>query len=94
VLLVIVVARAPLRSNLSAPCAIAAFVVLAPYYAFYVTSYLGVTSLTLLLGMAMFPPLAFLLVAMSQGNVPAVLTSTLFGAVHVDLTYANFAARR
>lgn len=94
VLLVIVVARVPMRQGPSVHVAIAAFVVLALYYAFYVAYYLAVTRLTVLLGMALCPPLAFLLVAISQGNVPAVLTSTLFGAVHFGLTYANFAPRR
>jgi hypothetical protein len=93
VLLVIVVAHRPMLHSLSAACAVAAFVVLAVYYAFYIAYYRGVTSLTVLLGMALCPALCFLLVAMSQGNVPAVLTSVVFGAVHVGLTYANFAPR-
>ena len=39
--------------------------------------------------MAAFPPLCFLLVALSQGNYPALTTSVVFGGVHVGLTYAN-----
>jgi hypothetical protein len=68
-----------------------AFVVLAAYYLFYVLYYLGVTSLPLLLGMAAFPPVCFLLVAFYQGNYVAIITSLVFGAVHVSLTYRNFA---
>ena len=68
-----------------------AFVVLATYYVFYALYYLGFTSLPILLGMAAFPPLCFLLVALSQGNYLAIITSLVFGAVHVGLTYGNFA---
>jgi hypothetical protein len=90
-LLVVVVARAPLLQPLSMAFEVAAFVVLAVYYAFYVAYYTGVTSLTVLLGMAVLPGLCFLLIAMYQGNYPAVITTTLFAAVHVGLTYSNFA---
>jgi len=39
--------------------------------------------------MAAFPPLCFFLVALYQGNYPALITSVVFGGVHVGLTYAN-----
>jgi hypothetical protein len=67
------------------------FVVLAAYYLFYLLYYLGFTSLPILLGMAVFPPVCFLLVALYQGNYVATITGLLFGAVHVSLTYVNFA---
>jgi len=53
--------------------------------------YLGFTSLPFPLGMAAFPPGCFLFVALYQGNYLAIITSLVFGAVHVGLTYANFA---
>jgi hypothetical protein len=68
-----------------------AFVILAIYYIFYVLYYVGCTHLPILLGMAAFPPVCFLLVALYQGNYLAIITSLVFGAVHVGLTYANFA---
>jgi len=89
-LLVVVFAKAPLFPGLNTVFLIGAFVVLATYYAFYVAYYLGVTRLPVLLGMAAFPPMSFLLVALYQGNYLAVATSVIFGVVHVGLTYANF----
>ena len=89
VLLVVVFARTPLLPGLSTVFLAGAFVVLAAYYALYVAYYLGVTDLAVLLGMAAFPPLSFLLVALYQGNYPALVTSVIFGVVHVGLTYAN-----
>lgn len=68
-----------------------AVVVLASYYVFYVLYYLGFTSLAILLGMAAFPPVCFLLVALYQANYLAIITNLIFGAVHIGLTYANFA---
>lgn len=59
----------------------------------YVAYYLGMTSLPVLLGMAAFPPLSFLLVALHRGNYPVLATSIVFGVVHVGLTYANFGPR-
>jgi hypothetical protein len=89
-LLILVVARVPVPPGPSAWFLIGAFVVLAAYYALYVLYYRGVASLPVLLGMAAFPPLSFLLTALAQGNWPAVITSVVFGVVHVSLTYANF----
>ena len=88
-LLVVVFARASLLPGLSTAFLVGAFVVLAAYYALYVLYYFGVTSLPVLLGMAAFPPLTFLLLALHQGNYPAVVTSVVFGAVHVGLTYTK-----
>jgi hypothetical protein len=68
-----------------------AFLVLATYYLFYLLYYLGFTSLPILLGMAVFPPVCFLLVALTQGNYAASITGLVFGAVHVALTYVNLA---
>jgi hypothetical protein len=90
-LLVVVIASRPLHSSLSTVFLVGAFAVLATYYGFYVAYYLNVTSLPVLLGMAASPPLCFLLVAMSQGNYPALVSSVVFGAVHIGLTYTNFA---
>jgi len=68
-----------------------AVAVLAAYYLFYVLYYLGFTNLAILLGMAAFPPVGFLLMALYQGNYLAIITSLVFDAVHIGLTYANFA---
>jgi hypothetical protein len=94
VLLVIVFTRRPVPPTAVTVFATGAFVVLALYYGFYVAYYLGVTILPVLLGMAAFPPLAFLLIALSQGNAPATVTSIVFGTVHVGLTYVNMAGPR
>jgi hypothetical protein len=89
-LLVVVVAKAPIFPGSRTAFLIGAFAILAAYYCFYVLYYLGVTSLPILLGMAAFPPLCFLFVGLAQGNYPAMITSVAFGAVHVGLTLANF----
>lgn len=89
VLLVVVLARIPVPSILKTVSLVGAFAILAASYLFYVLYYMGVTSWPVLLGMAAFPPLCFLLVALYQGNYPAVMTSVIFGGVHVGLTYAN-----
>jgi hypothetical protein len=89
VLLVVVLARVPVPSLLKTVSLVGAFAVLAAYYLFYVLYYTGVTDWPVLLGMAAFPPLCFLLVALYQGNYPAIITSVVFGGVHVGLTYAN-----
>lgn len=90
-LLIVVFARAPLLPGLSRAFLVGTFIILATYYAFYVLYYYGITSLPVLLGMAAFPPLSFLLLALYQGNYPALVTSVVFGVVHVGLTYSNFA---
>jgi hypothetical protein len=88
-LLVVVLARVPVPSILRTVSLVSAFSILTAYYLFYVLYYMGVTDWPILLGMAAFPPLCFLLVALYQGNYPAVMTSVIFGGVHVGLTYAN-----
>jgi hypothetical protein len=88
-LLVLVLARIPGLPANTAPFLAGALLVLAAYYAFYVLYYRGVTSLPVLLGMAAFPPLCFVLVALYQGNWPAIGMAVVFGVVHVSLTYAN-----
>ena len=89
-LLVIVVAKAPRLPGSRTALLSGAFAILAAYYSFYALYYLGVTSLPILLGMAAFPPLCFVLVGLAQGNYPATITSVVFGVVHVGLTYAIF----
>lgn len=88
-LLVVVFVRIPVPSGLKAPALVAGLAVLAAYYVLYVLYYLGVTRWSVLLGMAAFPPLCFFLIALSQGNMLVLVTSVVFGAVHVGLTYAN-----
>jgi hypothetical protein len=90
VLIVVVFDSVPAPSSLSVALTASAFVALAAYYALYVAYYRGVMGLPVLLGMAALPALAFLLVAIGQGNYLAVVTTTVFGAVHVGLTYSNF----
>jgi hypothetical protein len=89
-LLVVVVARAPVPTGFRAAFLIGAFAILAAYYCLYVLYFLGFTSLLILLGMAALPPLCFLVVGLAQGNYPAAVTSVAFGVVHVGLTYENF----
>jgi hypothetical protein len=88
-MLVVVPLRGSILPNLSGASALAALVVLGAYYAFYVAYFLGVTSWPILLGMAAFPPMAYLLAALSQGNYLALASTTVFGVVHVSLTYSN-----
>jgi hypothetical protein len=90
-LLVLVPAASPMPPTMRRLALGGAFVVLATYYLFYVFYYIGLTSLPILLGMAAFPPACFLFVGLYQGNYLAIITSLVFGAVHVSLTYANFA---
>jgi hypothetical protein len=90
-LLVVVPATAVILPRMRPLILGSAFVILATYYIFYVLYYAGSTSLPILLGMAAFPPVCFLLIALYQGNCMAIITSLVFGAVHVGLTYANFA---
>ena len=75
VLIVVVFDSVPVPSALSAGLWASAFVALAAYYALYVAYYHGLDGLPVLLGMAALPALAFLLVALGQGNYPAVVTS-------------------
>ncbi|MDB5856243.1 MAG: hypothetical protein JWR22_4284 [Herminiimonas sp.] len=90
-LLVVVLRKRTLLPGAATVFAAGAFVVLTLCYALYVAYYLGVTSLPILLGMAAFPPVCFLLIALHQGNYAALVASVIFGAVHVGLTYTNFA---
>jgi hypothetical protein len=90
-LLVIVPTTAAILPRMRALVLGGAFVVLAAYYIFYILYYAGCISLPILLGMAAFPPLCFLLVALYQGNYLAIITSLVFGTVHIGLTYTNFA---
>jgi hypothetical protein len=89
--LVIVPATVPIPTKVKTLAVSGAFVLLVTYYLFYVLYYLGFTGLPVLLGMAVFPPVCFLLVALYQGNYLAIISSLVFGAVHVGLTYSNFA---
>ena len=90
-LLVVVPATVPILPRMRPLFLGGTVAVLAAYYLFYVLYYLGFTSLAILLGMAAFPPVCFLLVALYQDNYLALITSLVFGAVHIGLTYANFA---
>lgn len=90
-LLVVVPRTASILPRIASLLLGGAIVVLAAYYLLYVSYYLGFTGLPILLGMAALPPACFLLVALYQGNYLAIITSLVFGAVHVGLTYANFA---
>lgn len=89
VLLVMVFAHVPVPAALAALCLAGSFVVLAAYYVLYVLYYRAVTLVPVLLGMAGLPPLCFALLAVYQGNWPALITAVVFGVVHVSLTYAN-----
>jgi len=93
-LVVVVFAPVPVPSAVSVAFLACAYSVLAAYYAFYVLYYRGTRTLWVLLGMAAFPPLAFFLVALSQGNYLAASTSVIFGAVHVGLTRSNLVKGR
>ena len=88
-MIVVVPARAAILPGLSTLFLVGAFVVLAAYYVLYVLYYCGFTELPVLLGMAAFPPVCYLLIALDQGNYPALVTSVVFGIVHVSLTYVN-----
>ena len=89
-LLVVVFSRTTVPHVVTGSMFAGALLVLAAYYALYVLYYRGVTGLPVILGMAAFPPLAFALTAMGQGNWPALATTVVFGCVHIGLTYANF----
>ena len=88
-LVVVVLASVPVPSVVTRLCLAGSFFVLAAYYAFYVQYFRGLTAWPILLGMAAFPPLSFVLIAISQGNWPATVSGIVFGIVHVGLTYKN-----
>lgn len=88
-MLIIVPFTVAVSPGLAPVLAVGALLALALYYAFYLAYFLGLTSWPVLLGMAAFPPLAYLLAALCQGNVLAAVTCVIFGAVHVGLTYSN-----
>jgi hypothetical protein len=90
VLIVVVFDSVPVPSGLSLGLFASAFVALAAYYALYVAYYRGSVGLPVLLGMAALPAAAFLLVALAQGNYLALITTVVFAAVHIGLTYSNF----
>lgn len=89
VLVVVVLASGPAPPVFRALFRTGAFVVLAAYYIFYIQYYRGITAWPVLLGMSAFPPSSFVLIALSQGNWPAIITGFGFGIVHVGLTYNN-----
>lgn len=89
VLVVVVLARSPVPPVFSSLFQGGAFLVLGAYYVLYIQYYRGITAWPVLLGMAAFPPSAFVLIALSQGNVLAIITGVIFGIVHVALTYHN-----
>lgn len=92
-LIVFVLARFTVPAALATLALAGSFIVIGTYYAFYVLYYRGVISAPILLGMAAFPPLAFFLVALYQGNWPALAACLAFGVVHVSLTYSNLIAK-
>ena len=89
VLVVVVLAGGPVPPVVRTLCRAGAFLVLAAYYVFYIQYYRGTTAWPVLLGMSAFPPSSFVLIALSQGNVPAIITGVVFGIVHVGLTCNN-----
>jgi len=89
ILLVLVAAVFPVPSMAKTFSAAGAFLVLAAYYTCYVQYYRGIVAWPILLGMAAFPPAAFVLAGLSKGNWPAIVTAVVFGIVHVSLTCKN-----
>lgn len=88
-LVVVVLAARPVPPEFRALFRSGAFLVVAAYYLFYIQYYRGITAWPVLLGMAAFPPSSFVLIALSQGNLMAIITGVVFGVVHVGLTYKN-----
>ncbi len=89
VLVVVVLASAPVPPVFRMLFRAGAFLVLAAYYVFYIQYYRGITVWPVLLGMSAFPPSSFVLIALSQGNALAIITGVVFGIVHVGLTFSN-----
>jgi hypothetical protein len=89
VLVVVVLASGPVPPVFRTLFRAGAFLVLAAYYVLYIQYYRGITAWPVLLGMSAFPPSSFVLIALSQGNVLAIITGVVFGIVHVALTYNN-----
>ena len=94
VLLVIVFSSFRVPSLVATLAVAGAFIVLGAYYVLYVLYYLGWNGFSVLVGMAAFPPLCFVLAALYQGNLPGMLTVTIFAFVHIGLTWSNFAPGR
>lgn len=94
VLIVFVTAKVTIPPGLKTAFLYVAFVVLAAYYLFYILYYLKITTLPVLIGMAAFPPVCYLFIALAQGNYPAIITTVIFGIIHIGLTYSNFKTRK
>lgn len=63
---------------------------LASYYTCWTAYFLGITSGLLLIGLAVFPTVFFLLAALLLRNMMAVGFSVLFGILHISITANNF----
>lgn len=89
VLVVVVLVSTPVSPVFGTLFRAGAFLVLVAYYVFYIQYFRGRTAWPVLFGMSACPPSSFVLIALSQGNLLAIITGVVFGIVHVGLTYNN-----
>ncbi|MCR4599532.1 MAG: hypothetical protein K5678_10905 [Acetatifactor sp.] len=62
------------------------------YYACWILYYQGITGVAIILGLTVFPCVAFLLFAVDRRNALAVIPIALFTACHLAYAVANFVA--
>ena len=60
------------------------------YYVLWIFCFTGNANLIILLGMAVLPVVYFILAEMWLHNYLAILPTSLFGILHVIITYINF----
>ncbi len=60
------------------------------YFASWAFYYIGVTNAVVILGLTIFPCLAFLFFAIDRRNIPAVIPISLFAICHLIYAAVNF----
>ncbi len=62
------------------------------YYALWILLFAGNKNLIILICMAIFPVVYFILAEIWLHNFPAIIPTTIFGIVHVIITYIDFSS--
>ena len=72
------------------PLIIGAFICCLLYFTSWIFYYLGVINLIIILGLTIFPCLAFLLFAIDRKNIIAVIPTSIFTVCHLIYGIVNF----
>lgn len=76
-------------SPLVSPYTVCIAILLLAYYALWIFYFAGGNSLPPLLGMAVLPVAYFILAEIWLHNLPALVPTAVFGAVHILITYMD-----